>query len=113
MWPSAVLLGGFWCMQSATVLLFKYGGTAPGRWLPCFLIGNTVGVTSTLLWMALFRHMHANLAMSLAVGGAFLFGNLALLLVFHTRLTPVQVLGVAAIFSGMLCLSLGARTGAA
>jgi multidrug transporter EmrE-like cation transporter len=96
-------------MQVGAALLFKYGGTAPARWMPCFITGNVIGVTSTWFWMLLLKQMNANVALGLATGGVFLASQVALALVFRSHLTPVQFVGIAAILGGMLCLCFGGK----
>lgn len=105
----ASLLVVFWIIQAAAAILFKYGSTAPGRWMPCFLAGNVIGVSSTWLWMLLMKQMNPNVAAGLAIGGAFLAGQVALALVFRSHLSLVQIAGIAAIVAGMLCLCMGGR----
>lgn len=106
----ASLLSVFWIMQVGAVLLFKYGATAPGRWIPCFIAGNVLGATSTWFWMLLLKQMNANVALGLATGGAFLAAQVALALAFRSHLSSVQFLGIAAILGGMLCLCFGGKT---
>jgi len=106
---NASLLVVFWIAQAAVATLFKYGGTAPARWIPCFIVGNVIGVASTWLWMLLMKQMNPNVAAGLAIGGAFLAGQIALALVFRSHLSPVQIAGIVAIVAGMLCLCMGGR----
>jgi hypothetical protein len=105
----AVALGGFWMAQAGIALLFQYGSTTPGRWLRGYVIGNIIGGGGTLLLLVLLRMGDANVATGLAVGGGFLAQQVALVLVYRGRLTPVQALGIAAIVGGMLCLGMGAK----
>jgi multidrug transporter EmrE-like cation transporter len=106
---TATLLAVFWALQVGAVLLFKLGGTAPVRWMPCFITGNVLGITSTWFWMLLLKQMNPNVALGLATGGAFLASQVALALVFRSHLSPVQAVGIAAILGGMLCLSFGGK----
>ena len=100
----------FWVMQAIIACLFKYGTTGgQSRWLWGFIVGNTLGVTSTwFLMLLLHRLTNANVGLALATGGAFLFGQLAIALCFRSHLNVVQYVGVAAILAGMLCVCLGA-----
>ena len=104
-----LFLAGFWVAQAIVVVLFKCGSDAPGLWVLFFVAGNAIGVGSAALWMAALKRGSGNIATGLAVGGAFLLQQIALVLVFRGNLTLVQVAGIAAIVGGMLCLAFGAR----
>jgi len=104
-----VAVGGFWMAQVGIALVFQYGSTTPGRWLRGYVIGNIIGVSSSLLLLVLLRMGDANVATGLAVGGGFLAQQAALVLVYRGRLLLVQALGIAAIVGGMLCLGMGAK----
>jgi small multidrug resistance pump len=105
-----LLLGTFWIAQTAVAVLFKYGTTAPARWMPCFLAGNIIGISSTWLWMMLVKQRNVNVVTGLTVGGAFLLQQVVLVLVYRSQLSTLQVAGIGAIVAGMLCLAMGGRT---
>jgi len=108
MWYLATLMVVFWGMQVVATLVFKYGSMAPARWMPCFVLGNVVGISGTWVWMVLFKQkLGANTVMGLGTGGAFLFGQIALALVFRGHFSWLHGVGVAAVLAGMLCLCLG------
>jgi multidrug transporter EmrE-like cation transporter len=73
------------------------------------VIGNVIGVSSTLLWLVLLRMGDANVATGLAIGGGFLAQQIAIVLVYKSRLALVQLVGIAAIVGGMLCLGMGGK----
>ena len=102
-----LMLGVFWIAQAAIAIVFKYGSMAPGRWLPCYVLGNVIGVSSAWLWMLLVKQRNANVATGLAIGGGFLAQQVALALVYRGQLSLVQVVGIAAIVGGMFCLGIG------
>ncbi len=105
MWYIAALMVVFWGMQCITVLLLKYGSTAPPRFVPGFIVGNTVGVASTWLWMLMVRDKYGTATiMGLATGGAFLFGQIVLAIVFRGHFNWLHSVGVGAVVAGMLCL---------
>ena len=95
--------------QAIVVVLFKCGSDAPRLWVSYFVVGNAIGVSSAVLWMAALKRGSGNIATGLAVGGAFLLQQIALVLIFRGSLTIVQAAGIAAIVGGMLCLGFGAR----
>jgi multidrug transporter EmrE-like cation transporter len=105
-----LLLGTFWIAQAVVAVIFKYGTTASARWIPCFLAGNVIGISSTWLWMMLVKQRNVNVATGLAVGGAFLAQQVALVLFYRGHLSPLQIAGITAIVAGMLCLAMGGRT---
>jgi multidrug transporter EmrE-like cation transporter len=104
------LLAAFCTMQLACTVLFKFGSTAPSRWVPSFVVANLIGVSSTWMLMLLYRHLHANVAMGLGVGISFMLGQVALALLFRTGLSAVQSAGVALVTLGLVLLSFGAKT---
>ena len=101
------LFAAFWAMQVAASLLFKHGSGSPGRWLPCFVLANIVGITSTWFLMVLYRQMPVNMAMGLAVGIAFLLSQMTVAIAFQTNLSLIQYGGILGITAGMLMLCLG------
>jgi hypothetical protein len=104
-----LMLGVFWIAQAAIAVIFKYGGTAQARWVPCYVVGNVIGVSSAYLWMLLVKQRHANVATGLAIGGGFLAQQIALALVYRGQLSLIQIVGIAAIVGGMFCLGIGGR----
>jgi hypothetical protein len=103
-----LMLGVFWIAQAAIAVLFKHGSMVEGRWLPCYVLGNLIGVSGALLWMALLKRASANVATGLAIGGGFLAQQIALALIYRGQLSLIQIVGIAAIVAGMLCLGMGA-----
>lgn len=108
---NAVLLVIFWAMQVVANLFFKYGSGGQGRWATGFILGNVVGASSIFFMMRLYARMSPNLVVALASGGAFLAIQLVMALVFHTRPTPLQWGGFAAVAAGMAVASLAAPPG--
>jgi multidrug transporter EmrE-like cation transporter len=109
----AFFLSTFWAMQVAAAVLIKWGSTAPERWWYGFIIGNLFGAPSLLLAMKVYQRMNPNLALALAMGGSFLFAQLAMAWLFHSRPTSLQWVGLAVIGAGMvLAAGAGAKAGA-
>jgi len=109
--PNTILIIAAFCvMQVIAQLFFKYGSTAPERWLAGFIVANLFGASSTWLLMMVYKQMaNANIALGIAAGLSFLAAQVALAVIFHTNLTWVQVVGILAICIGMTCVSLGGR----
>ena len=97
-----ILLGVFWIMQVAAAAAFKYGSLAEGQWTNFFILGNIVGISSTWLLMHVYARLMPNVALALSAGGAFLCSQVALAIIFHARLTPIQWVGVLVILVGMV-----------
>lgn len=106
----ALTLIAFWLGQAGMALMFQFGSTAPHRWPRGYVIGNLIGVSSAVFWMLLLRMADANVATGLAIGGGFLAQQVAIVLVYRGRLSPVQIAGIGAIVAGMLCLPTGASS---
>ena len=96
-------------MQAVAQILFKYGSSNANRWLLFFILGNVFGASSIWLLMLLYRHMNVNVALALAAGGGFLFCQLAVALVYHSRLSFVQVIGILGIAICMSLVTFGER----
>lgn len=99
----------FWAMQAVAQVLFKYGSTAPERWLFGFLGGNVFGASSIWLLMLLYRAMNPNVALGLATAGGFLCAQAAVALLFRSSLTLVQVGGMLAVAGGMALFTMGGK----
>jgi uncharacterized membrane protein len=80
--------------------------------IACYVAGNVIGAASGMCWMAALKRGSGNITTGLAIGGAFLLQQVALILVYRGSLTLVQDIGIAAIVGGMLCLGFGARAAA-
>ncbi|MBI2298099.1 MAG: hypothetical protein HYU66_03960 [Armatimonadetes bacterium] len=104
----------FCAMQVIAQLLFKYGsaeGAERQRWLLGFIGGNLFGASSIWLMMLLYRQIKSgNVAMGLASGLSFLLIQVALAIVFKTRLSPLQMAGAGTICAGIVMMCLGGKS---
>ena len=105
----ALWLGLFWAMQAGAQAAFGWGSAAPGRWLTGFIAGNVLGVTSIIVLMRLYAGSDVGLVCALAVGGAFVAGQLALAAISHQQPALAQWACVALIAVGMAGYALLAR----
>lgn len=64
-------------------------------------------MSSTWLLMLLYETMNVNVAFGIGFGGAFLLAQMALAVLFRSRLSWVQSGGLVAMTAGMLMLGLG------
>jgi multidrug transporter EmrE-like cation transporter len=99
----------FWAMQIVAALSFKHGSMPAASWALWFVIGNLFGASSIWFLMELYKTMNVNVAMGIAIGGAFLLAQLSTALVFKSPLSFVQYVGLVAITGGMYAISAGAR----
>jgi len=101
-----MVLAFFWAMQIFANVAFKWGsnGTAgrSWRWRIGFISGNIVGASSILLLMKIYALLPANsnLAAVLAGSGGFIGGQLLLAVLFKSKLTTVQWIGVVLVAMG-------------
>ena len=86
-------------MQVSVHLIVKYGSAESQRWWPSFIVANIIGLLSTWLLMLLYKQMHANVALGLAVGLSFMLSQLSL----------AQWSGVAIISAGIFILAWNSR----
>jgi multidrug transporter EmrE-like cation transporter len=97
----------FWLMQVIAQLLFKWGSTTESRWIGGFLLGNLFGFSSIWLLMLIYKEMNPNVALGLAMGGAFLLAQVALIIVLKSDVTLVQWFGIVSIVVGIVALGIG------
>ena len=97
----------FWIMQAFAQVIFKWGSMSESRWWWGFLGGNLFGFSSIWLLMLMYKNIHPNIALGIASGGAFLASQIALVLVFESKMGLMQYVGVAAIVIGMVVFLIG------
>lgn len=103
----SVYLIVFWAMQAVAQIIFKWGSISELRWWWGFLGGNLFGFSSIWLLMLMYKNINPNIALGIAFGGAFLASQIALILVFKSKMLMMQWVGVAAIVIGMIMLLIG------
>jgi len=103
----AVYLAVFWAMQVIAQLFFKWGSAPQSRWLWGFFAGNLFGFSSIWLLMLMYKAINPNIALGIGTAGAFLLSQLMLALVFKSKLTTAQWVGIIAITVGMIVLVSG------
>ena len=105
-----IFLMFFWVTQIIAQIMLKWGSTSDTRWLWGFLSGNFLSVLSLWFLMLIYNNMNPNVALGIAIGGSFLFCQIALSLVFKVKIFPIQWLGIVAILVGILLFCLNANT---
>ena len=102
----------FWAMQIFANVAFKYGSRGEvgrsRRWWVGFISGNVVGASSIYFLMQIYKLMPANsnLAAVLAGSGGFVGSQLLLARLFHSRLAPLQWVGIALVTLGTVVATL-------
>ncbi len=99
---TAALLIGYYVINLAASLCFREGGTDGAHRLFYFIIGNALGITSTVLLMGLYARMQINLALLLVTSGSFTLVQFTFWLVYHSALTWAQVLGIVLVGVGTI-----------
>jgi drug/metabolite transporter (DMT)-like permease len=97
---TAAFLAAYWVLGTLGGLCFKEGGTDAQRWLLCFLVGNVLGITSTVMLMGVYARMNVNVGLVVAGSGAFVLLQFALWAVYRAPLTPLQWAGILAVAAG-------------
>lgn len=104
MLPLSVLL--FFVLQVGSGLFYKWGADRPGcGWLG-FVLGNALGITSTYFLMRVYGRINPNVGEAICRGGYFILIQIAFMVVFHSRLSGIQWIGIALIVSGIAMVSL-------
>lgn len=98
-------VGIFLVTQMALAIAFKWGSSTPGRYWWGFLIGNGFGLLSTLAYINVFKHIHANVAVAVCSGGAFLAVQIALVLVYQQQVGWLPGLGAFLIVAGIAMMA--------
>ena len=108
-----VYLAIFYALQIGANAAFKYGSHGKAGvstlWLTGFVGGNALGVGSMYFLMKIYEAMrgNCNVAAALATGGSFAGCQICLALVFRSRLTRAQWLGVTLVAIGLAVATLG------
>jgi hypothetical protein len=107
------LLALFWSMQVVAYLTFKTGSQSASqrsaRWVTSFIAGNAVGAASIIFLMRIFAKMpeNPNLALMLTSVGAAVGCQVAMILVYRSRLSIIQWAGIALALAGTAVALLG------
>lgn len=97
----------FWLMQAVAQIIFKWGSISESRWWLGFLGGNIFGFSSIWFLMLMYKDINPNMALGIAFGGAFCASQIALVIVFKSKMGLMQWIGVAAIVIGMIAFLAG------
>ncbi|MCF7853221.1 MAG: hypothetical protein K9N51_00365 [Candidatus Pacebacteria bacterium] len=96
----------FFALQVTAGLLFKFGALYREHWLACFVAGNVMGITSIYFLIGVYRHLNPNVGEAICRGGYFVLIQIAFVLVYHSRVSTLQWVGIAMIVAGICIVSL-------
>lgn len=96
----------FLLLQVGSGLLYKYGAMCPDRRVFGFIAGNVLGVSSIYYLMEVYRKINPNVGEAICRGGYFILIQIAFILVFQSKLSAAQWLGVLMITGGICLVTL-------
>ncbi len=100
-----VLLIASWLTMVVSQIAIKYGSISEVRQVPCFATGIIIGAVGMWPLMVLHRALNPNITVGLCIGGGFLWSEVALALIFHSRISLLQIIGILAISLGIFLLA--------
>ncbi|MCK9410781.1 MAG: hypothetical protein M0Q53_00675 [Prolixibacteraceae bacterium] len=83
-------IGIFLLLQIFVQLTFKWGSLSEANWLPGYIVANLVSISSTWFMMISYKHLNPNIAFGIAVASIFICGQVALSLVFKSKMVFLQ-----------------------
>jgi multidrug transporter EmrE-like cation transporter len=101
----AVWLLAYLVAQVLLTVLLKASAMFEGWYWPGMLIGVCMAMLTTWLFMRVFAFYPPHLAQTLGMGLSFVLGQLAIAALMHTWLSGSQLIGIVAIFTGILLVS--------
>lgn len=108
-WVTVSGLAVFIVMQVLCQLGLKFASTTPQRLVPFFIIGNGIGVASTLILIWVYRRMNPNVALGLGIGSSFVLAQLAIAILFKSALSWPQWAGIGLVATGLFLLAFFTR----
>jgi len=98
----AVNISGFLLLQVVSILFYKWGSLSPEKYWYGWVLGNLFGVPSILMQINVYKLLSPAATLAICIGGAFLLGQLGLLLVFRQGISPGGWCGISLILAGIL-----------
>lgn len=98
----AILMSSYCAANAAVVLLLKQASLRQEFYWICFVAANLLTAAGLWLFTESLRYMNPNIAMAVGIGGTFITGQTLLVLVFGSRLSLAQVVGLGLILLGIL-----------
>lgn len=102
----------FLVFQVVANVLFKWGAANPSVvWLGIpqewcgFILGNVVGMTSIIFMIGMYKLLPAASVLAIGTGGTFLLVQITMFLLYHEKISPPALIGIALIFIGVLLVA--------
>jgi len=95
----------FLVAQVALTMVVRAGSLRPSWYVPCMVIGSSMTLLTTWLWMRMFAYFPPNMADAYAICISFPVSQVALSAMTNTWMTSGQWGGVAFIIVGIILLT--------
>ena len=83
-------ISAFVILQVLVAIIFKWGSSSKTRWLWSFIVANIVALISTWFLMTAYKYLNTNIAYGVSLGSTFILVQLALSLIFKSKLSYIQ-----------------------
>jgi multidrug transporter EmrE-like cation transporter len=93
----------FVVMQVFVGIIFKWGSLKKERWLLSFIVANVTALISTWFLMTAYKYLNTNITYGVSVGSTFIISQVALSLIFKSKLSLAQWL-ILVIITGCMTL---------
>ena len=102
MYPAYLGLAGAVAFNIASYLVYKsIADAVPRIWWPIFAVGLTLGAANTFLFARSIKAIPLSIAYPVFTGASFAIITLAATLAFHERLSPIHLLGIGFVMTGI------------
>jgi hypothetical protein len=95
----------FLVAQVALTMVVRAGSLKPSWYVPCMVIGSSMTLLTTWLWMRMFAYFPPNMADAYAICISFPLSQIALSAMTNTWMAPGQWIGVGFIIVGIVLLT--------
>ena len=99
-------LGSAVLFNVASYLVYRsIADAVPRIWWPIFAVGLMLGAANTFLFARSIKAIPLSIAYPVFTGASFAFIALAAALAFHERLSPIHLLGIGLVITGIFLVS--------
>jgi len=102
MYRARIELGSAVLFNVASYLVYRsIADAVPRIWWPIFAVGLTLGAANTFLFARSIKTIPLSVAYPVFTGASFAIITLAAALAFHERLSPIHLLGIGFMMTGI------------
>jgi multidrug transporter EmrE-like cation transporter len=83
-------ISAFVIMQVLVSIIFKWGSSSKARWLWSFIVANIIALISTWFLMTAYKYLNTNITYGVSVGSTFILTQIALSLIFKSKMSLAQ-----------------------